>query len=250
MKSQLARYVSARSQIILAGSAITGLFTTAYLASTATLRARDILWVAEQGEVKASGRLDKKTSFSAKFKLCWKEYIPAAIVATATVASIVTGVKIMNTRLATAASMAIAGERLFDDYKRHVVEAIGESKEQKIRDAVVQDRINQTPAHTIIIQSGSVLCCELLTMRYFESNKDELLRGVNLLNKKVLAQDEAYLDDFYEIVGLPFTTMSNQVGWESDKLMDLTFTSALSPDGKPCLAFDYNYTRLLKTPVR
>ena len=45
------------------------------------------------------------------------------------------------------------------------------------------------------------------------------------------------LDVFYDSVGLPHTSHSNELGWDSDRLLELVFTTVLSEDGRPCIAF-------------
>jgi hypothetical protein len=51
------------------------------------------------------------------------------------------------------------------------------------------------------------------------------------------------LDEFYECIGLPYTSQSNTYGWDSNKLMELEFSTTLTNDGVPCLAFEYSYLK-------
>jgi hypothetical protein len=74
---------------------------------------------------------------------------------------------------------------------------------------------------------------------------EELKRAVNEVNREALNSDFARLDDFYYEVGLPTTTSSGHVGWYNHTSMDLRFSSVLTPDGRPVLAFDYNYIKPL-----
>jgi hypothetical protein len=74
---------------------------------------------------------------------------------------------------------------------------------------------------------------------------EKLRRANNELNSKLLKHDYATLDDFYYMLGLSPTTTSGNIGWQSDKLMDLIFSTTLSDDGRPCITFEYNYTKTL-----
>ena len=49
----------------------------------------------------------------------------------------------------------------------------------------------------------------------------------------------ASLTDFYDEIGLPETAVSGYVGWNTDELLEVTYSSILSDDGKPVLAIDF-----------
>lgn len=107
---------------------------------------------------------------------------------------------------------------------------------------MAESRVTNTPPGTIIAGSGTVLCCELYTGRYFQSDMQALAKAVNEINAKLNRHDYATLDDFYYEVGLEFTKVSGHTGWDSSRLLELEFSSILH-DGKPVLAFDYNYVK-------
>ena len=139
-------------------------------------------------------------------------------------------------------------ERAYSEYRDKVVEELGPRKDQSIRDKVVADQIanNPSPSQDVLVTGpGNVLCCELFTMRYFASDMEKLRRAQNDMNAKLLKHDYATFDDFYYIIGLRPTTTSGNLGWTSDKLMELIFSTALSDDGRPCITFEYNYTKTL-----
>jgi hypothetical protein len=122
-------------------------------------------------------------------------------------------------------------------------------KEQKIRDELAQQRISSNPPtsrEVIITGKGEVMCCELFTHRYFRSDMETLRKAQNDLNEKIFHSFYVPLNEFYDLVGLPHTSNSGYLGWDSDKLMELKFSAVMSEDGEPCLAFEYNYTKPLK----
>jgi hypothetical protein len=71
---------------------------------------------------------------------------------------------------------------------------------------------------------------------------ESLKKAENKVNHNVLAHDYCTLNKFYDEVGLKYTAYSHDIGWTSGRLMELEFTSVLTDDGKPALAFSYNYT--------
>lgn len=227
--------VRSNSPAILTALGISGTVTTAYLTGKASYRAAQRLST-EPADI----------SNREKFELVWDLYIPAGVSGVVTIGCIVGATRISSQRAAAAYSLVTLSEKAFDEYREKVIEKLGEKKEQDVRDEIAQERINQHPSGSVIaVGSGSVLCCELYTMRYFQSDMETLRKAQNDINAKLNTHMYATLDDFYYMVGLGQTSESHSLGWESDRLMSLDFTSALTDTGKPCLAFGYNYTRPL-----
>lgn len=180
------------------------------------------------------------------FKKHWKKYIPAAISATITVGCVIASNRIGSKRAAAAYSLLSISEKALHEYREKVVETIGVRKEQGVRDALVQDKVDANPPKSkeiIIAAGGDVLCLELHTGRYFKSDIETLRKAENQLNARIHREMYATLSDFYSIVGLPYTSNSDDVGWDTDKLMELKFTTVLADNGQPCIAFDYNYLK-------
>jgi hypothetical protein len=229
--------IKANSPVILSVMAGLGTLSTAYLTGRASFQAADIL------------RDNKEAStLKERAKLVWKCYIPAAISATSTIICI-TGSNRLGARKTIAAQTAFAvSERLYSDYRDKVIEEFGARKDQTIRDTIAAERVkdNPPPARDILVTGpGNVLCCELFTGRYFASDIESLKKAQNELNARLLKHDYATLDDFYYIIGLSTTQYSGEMGWKSDKLMEMEFSSVLTEDGRPCLTFSYNYTTSL-----
>jgi len=183
------------------------------------------------------------------FKKHWKKYIPAAISATITVGCVIASNRIGSKRAAAAYSLLSISEKALHEYREKVVETIGVRKEQGVRDAIAQDKVTNNPPNTkeiILASGGDVLCHELHTGRYFKSDIETLRKAENQLNARIHREMYATLSDFYSIVGLPYTSNSDDVGWDTDKLMELKFTTVLADNGQPCIAFDYNYLKPMR----
>lgn len=73
---------------------------------------------------------------------------------------------------------------------------------------------------------------------------ETLRKAENDLNAHMLGGTYATMDYFYDLLDLDHTPSSGQQGWECSKLMQLKFTAILH-EGKPVLAFDYNYVKSL-----
>lgn len=228
------RALRSNSPGILTAMGVTGTLTTAYLATKAGMK--HARYMRDEGP---------NMSVKEETKLVWKFYIPPVLSASVTVASIVGASRVGSRRTAALTAAYSLSEKAFSEYKEKVIEKFGEGKERSVRDEIAQDRVTRDANVTkeILISGGNILCCELFTGRYFESDMERLRKAQNDLNNKLVNGVYASIDDFYHLLGLPGTSCSGDIGWESDKLLELQFTTTLSDDGRPCLAFDYNYTR-------
>lgn len=221
------------SPSILTGLGISGTVVTSYLASRASY---------EVGKHSKPGFDD--LSLKEKIQVSWKIYIPTVVSGTVTIGCILGASKIGSRR--TAASMAAysLSEKAFTEYKEKVVEQIGKRKEQTIRDEIAQDRVtnNPPPSREVMLAGpGNVLCYEVYTGRYFNSDMESLRKAQNDINARLFRDDHASASDLYIILGLPYTSHSSYIGWTSDKLLEMQFSTVLAEDGRPCLAFEYNY---------
>lgn len=241
MIKRLQKAVVRNSPSLLTGVAIGGIVTTAYFAAKASWKAAEI--VAEEEAVHGRNP-NRKERYKHNAKLVWKEYVPAVATGGITIASVVGSSRVSAKRGAAAHAAFVLSERAFSEYRERVIEEIGVKKDQKIRDDIAEKKVKANPPSEMLISGpGNILCCELFTGRYFTSDMETLRKAVNQLNQDLLKHDRASLEDWYDIIGLRNTSFSKEIGWMSDRLMDLEFTTLLTEDGRPCLAFDYNYTR-------
>lgn len=176
--------------------------------------------------------------------MVWRFYIPAAASGTFTIICIVSVKRVGGQKTLAAQTALAATQYAYSAYRDEVINELGEKKDQKVLARVAERQVHSAPPAALVIGSGPVLCCELFTGRYFNSDAQELHKAVNDLNAKLLKHDYATLDDFYDLIGLEQTMESGHAGWSSDKLMELEI-SAILHDGKPCLAFAYNYVKSL-----
>lgn len=225
----------ANSPALLTALGASGTITTAYLTGKASFEA-----------AKRLETIPPSAKPKEKFELVWDLYIPAGISGVITLSCIVGANHVSSKRITAAYSLLNISEKAFSEYKEKVVEVMGNKKEQALRDEIVQDKVRESAPNNVILSgSGTVLCCELLTGRYFNSDMETLRKAQNDINAKLLNDLYATLNDFYWLIGLPQTSYSGQAGWVPEKQLDLLFSTALTDEGRPCLAFEYNYTKVL-----
>lgn len=230
--------LSEHSPEILTGIGITGLLSTTVLAVKATPKALHLI-----DEKKEENNTDELTNMEV-VKTCWKCYIPAAVTASVSVACLIGANSVnskRNTVLATAYKLS---ESAFSEYKEKVIETIGEKKEEEVRDKIAKDRIEKNPVNNnevIITGKGDVLCYDVVSGRYFKSDVDKIRKAENTLNKKLMNDMYCSLNEFYDLIGLPFTQMGFDLGWNvNDSLVEIEFSTQLSEDDTPCVVIQYS----------
>jgi hypothetical protein len=235
--SRASKLAADNSTTIFTAIGVTGVITTAYLTARASHTAAGLLLDEKMAGRDGEDALDIRE----KIDLTWKLYIPPAMTGAVTIACIIAANRVGTRRAAALAAAYTLSEKAIVEYKEKVVEKFGEKKEQEVRDELARDRIHRNPdREVVIIEGDSVRCFEAYTGRYFTSNIETLKKAQNTVNHQVLHSYYASLSDFYEEIGLPRTAISDEIGWNVDRLLDLKFSAILPKDGRPCISFDYD----------
>lgn len=246
---QLERVVGNNSPSILTGIGVAGALMTAYLTGRAAYRSASELYEAKMMSMPKEGHTLTKEDFDnlltkrEKFEVVWKLYIPAAGVASFTIAAIVMANRVGTRRTAAMAAAYTLSERAFGEYKAKVVEKIGEVKEQRIRDEITEDNIKQAPPPEIIVGGEGKSIVRDNFGRYFEMSDamETLKKAQNDFYYQVLHQDYGSMSEFFNKVGIPANDMSENLGWTNEMKFELDFTAVLDEKGRPVLAFDFVY---------
>lgn len=234
--SNVGKAIKSNAPEILTALGVSGVITTSYLAAKA----------GKEHQSRMSEEAPD-TPLKEEAKAVWKFYIPVGISGVVTIGCIIGASRAGGHRTAAAVTAYSLTEKAFSEYKEKVIEQVGKGKEQKIRDAIAQDAVTSNPPskEVVIVAGGHVLCCELYTHRYFRCEMETLKKYQNEINHLICQQMYVTLNDFYDMIELPYTDISDSIGWDSNKLMELMFTTVLSENGEPCLAFTYNYVKLI-----
>jgi len=236
------------SPLILTAFGVAGTITTAVLTGKASIKASKILQYEE--DVRKSWRgtpsehMVKSYPLEPKEKLLlvWKEFVPAGVSLVGTCTCIIFANRIGTRRAAAMAAAFAVSQETASEYRSKVIEKLGEGKERKLRDEIAQDRVNRNPPREDLTITGDldVRCMEQYTGRYFSSNMETLKAAQNSVNHQILSgQDSASLSDFYDRVGLNHTGVSDEVGWNVDNQLELTFSTTVDEMNRPVLVFDY-----------
>lgn len=251
--------VKLNSPAILTGLGMSGTVVTAYLTGRASFKAAHIL-ESEKRKIRAQVRvrhmtnprteeienevneeIEDKLSRSTKIGLIWKLYVPPTAACATTIACIFVGNRISSTRVAALTTAVGVSERAFKEYKEKVIEKLGDREDQKIRDAVAQDRVNKYPPSNQVMvgSSGDVLFMDELTGRYFHSTVETVKRAENQMNRELNNHLSVSLSEFHDELGLPPTKYTEDVGWNPTHQIKTYFSTVMTPDNRPCIVMGF-----------
>lgn len=234
------KFLQDNSTTVLASIGVVGTVATAVLSAKAGYRAAHIL----DEEYKSQNLSPIFDEFSPreKIEILWKTYIPSAVVTTLTCSAILASVYVGNRRTAAIAAAYSLSEKAFSEYKEKVSQKLTKAEQRKVVDELGEERVRNNPVseHSIIQGRGNVLCYEYYSGRYFMSDMESLRKANNDINHQILNNYHASLTDLYGLLGLDRTAVSDEVGWNSDQLLEMTYSTTLADDDRPCIVVNFN----------
>lgn len=250
LAKNLERFTVAKSPAILTAIAVTGTVTTAVLAGQASFKAAKIIQDEEAKHI-VEGKAEHvpydeeyNLETAEKVKLIWQLYIPAFSTCVTTIVAMIAATQIGNRRTAAMAAAYTMTEKAFGEYREKIVEKLGEKKEQAARDELAQERIDRHPMSAskqiITIGDQEVPCFDQHSGRYFSSSMEQIKKAQNDTNFQIIRESYASLNDFYERVGLPMIATGDELGWNTDREVDVYISTTMTDDQRPCFSIDFN----------
>lgn len=226
-------FIGQNAPTILTIMSCAGVVGTAICAGQDALKARDVLLQAEMNNEDLS-----KREGLMRVAPC---YISTALMASATVACIISNHQVSTGKIAAYASAYSLAQAAAKEYRDKVVDIIGEKKAKDIDDAIADKHMAEHPAskQPIVVGDGQVLCYDNLSGRYFSSDMESLRKIVNDLNFDLMSDMWVRLNEFYDRIGLDPINLGEELGWSVDHQIELKFSSRLTDNGKPCLVVDF-----------
>lgn len=230
------KFVTDNTPAILTAFGVAGVFSTAYMTHKASVKSTRhlTLYYLEHPD-------DYIYTKKELLELVWRYYIPPVALGVASAACII-GAQTVNARRQAALIGAYSVvERAYNEYKDKVVETIGDKKEAVVREEIAKDRIeaSKDDIKQIVVSGVNVLCYDVLSGRYFQSDIETLRRAMNDINEQCINDQYASLNEFYSKVGLPTLPMGETMGWNTANMLELNFSYIGSEDGRPTLAVDF-----------
>lgn len=180
-----------------------GVVATAVVAVKDTPKAMQII------EKKTEEKGEDLTTIE-KIKVAGPVYIPAVAIGVSTL-SCIFGANTLNKR--TQASLMSAYALLnssYNEYKNKVEELYGEGADARVKGEVAKDKYN---SDDISRDDEKLLFYDYFSERYFESTMEEVMQAEYEINRELHTKDYAYLNEFYDMLGLGHIQSGWDLGW-------------------------------------
>lgn len=167
-------------------------------------------------------------------------YVPAFVMGASTIACIF-GANALNKRQqATLLSAYALLDNSYKEYKRKVEELYGEDAGATIRAEIAKDHYTQNDDNEE--DDGKVLFYDYFSDRYFRSTIEQVQRAEYNLNRTLFTRDYAYLNEFYEDLGIEPIDSGYSYGWSQainlerhwQEWIDFTHEKVTTDDGLEC----------------
>lgn len=231
--------LSKRSPLIMTALGIAGSIGAVATAFKVAPKAADVLkQVKENNPDLSKGRLLWEET-KAVAPLVW----PTVVMEATSIGCALCSYKINTKRLSTLAAAYALSESRFSDYQNQVIKQIGKTKEQKVRDAVDAEHVQERPLgknNEVVLLPNETLCYDSLSGRYFKSDMESLKRIENALNQRLQTEMYISLNEFYYELQIPEIELGDELGWNiRESLIHLDFSSTVAENGQPVLVVNY-----------
>ena len=232
-------FINRNASTILTCVGGVGVVATAVLAVKATPKALILLDEAkkEKGE--------ELTNFE-KVQTAGLAYIPATLVGISTIACIF-GANVLNKRQQAALMSAYALlDSSYKDYKNKVEQLYGEGADGHVREELAKDKYEE---ESVEVEDNKQLFYDEFSGRYFESTMEDVIRAEYEINKILCVTGGAYLNEFYDELGLDQVDYGDHLGWSTfmmletcwDAWLDFDHTKVVMDDGLECYIITMSY---------
>ena len=228
---------SERTPIVLTIVGCTGVVATAVMAARAAPKAERVL-----AELRADRLVDHIPVVDV-VKYTWRYYSPAVGVGVITIASILAINKVYDYNALMLSAGATLATNTLKEYQQHVLEEVGPEKESKIRDRIAKDTIRYSSTEPIsdliVVHDGESVILDTLSGRYFKASVEKLRAIENDINRTIISDFSASLNDLYYGIGLEPIDVGDILGFNVDNMVNFHFSAQLNEQKKPVVVLGY-----------
>ena len=226
--------VQENSPSILAALAVGGVATTGYVAYQVGFNTASDIRDAED----SAGEL---MTAKEKVERYWKRHIPIFILGVTAATCVIASTAINNRRNALLGGTLAITETAYREYRDKVEKVVSKPKREQVDKELAEDKLERAEGSEIVfVGDGKVLCFDTLTSRYFESSKLDVERAEVEINRRLLSDMYVSQNEWYDAIGLPRTSMGDDVGWNHDIPLEVKFIPLIKDD-KPVMGIDYRF---------
>lgn len=270
--SSVGKAVEQKSPAILTGIGIGSFVGCAILAVKATPKAIQLMDLKAQEKYSEFLRTDGKTAYETYeewldiedltvvpprvyfnvltpvevVKSTWKVYIPAVGLGVVGIVCLIGAARVSSARNAAFAGAASIAEKALYEYQQKVIDILGEDQANEIRDELAKDRVVKIDAanisennETVCNRPGGSWIYDPITDRKWKSDLETVRAAMNDFNHDLIGGVYGTLNDWYYCLGVKGVSIGDDLGWCSDKLLDIRFSAMVLDNGEPAIVLDY-----------
>lgn len=234
-KSQ--KFLKRNSATILTCAGAAGVVATTVTAVKATPKALLLLEKAKEEKGEELTTLET-------VKIAGPAYIPSVVLGVTTLACIF-GANVLNKNsqasLMSAYALVDSG---YKDYRKKVDELYGEEAGSEVRAGIVKDKYEGV---TIDLDGDDRLYYDFYSGRYFEATPALVKTAEYELNRKLMLDDCAYLNEWYYLLGLEPLDHGLDFGWSTcansdmywQTWVDFSHETVVMDDGMECIIVSF-----------
>lgn len=209
-----------------------GVVATSVIAVKATPKALKKIELAEQEKGEKLTKLEIVAETA-------QVYVPAMVVGVSTVACIF-GANVFSKRNQASLMSAYALlDSSYKDYRSKVKEVFGEEGDLQVQEEIAKDKYKESD---VANTDGKELFYDIYSGRYFESTMQKVKDADYKINKVIMGDGGAFLNEYYAFLGIPPIDGGDELGWSSVGLAEMAWTSWLdfyygtftTEDGREC----------------
>lgn len=197
---------------------------------------------AKGGMSYATEKADKAdVSRNEKIGMVMHHFWPAGLSCGVTLGLIFGANRVHLARNAALLALLASRDQDLEKYKKQVSEMFGNKKATEVHDRIAKEILDEHPVDEDMIintNGGNCLCFDTMSGRYFRSSMASIQSAENEINRKMINEYTATLNDFYDLIGLDGIEIGEDVGWNTDTLLRIDFSCQVT-NGQPCLVIDY-----------
>lgn len=215
-----------------------GVIMTSIAVAKATPKALKVIEEIEQEKLEDLTNLEK-------VKVAGPSYIPAALIGLGTITCIF-GANMLNRHQQAALISAYAFlDNSYKEYRNKVEELYGEGANAQVVEEIAKDKYEEDDFE---FDDGE-LFYDTFSRRYFESTSEDVLRAEYEFNKSLALNGGAYLNDFYDLLGIQRIDAGDTLGWSQSVLssiywdywLDFDHDKVVMDDGLECTIITFRH---------
>ena len=207
------KFVKRNASTILTCVGGVGVVATSVMAVKATPKAMLLLEEAKQEKGESLTTLEA-------VRVAGPAYIPAVLIGASTIACIFGANALNKQQQASLMSAYALLDSSYKDYKKKVEELYGEGANDAVTSAIAKDKYDENAAKP---GDDKELFYDEFSGRYFHANKNIVTQAEFELNRDLSRHGGVYLNEYFEVLGLPETDYGDYLGWSPFYIMEINW---------------------------